>query len=54
MAIAGGAILPPVMGLVADLTSVTAGFIVPLAALGFIAFLSFRVSNDNEKQKARI
>jgi fucose permease len=54
MAIAGGAILPLVMGLVADLTSVTAGFIVPLAALGFVAFLSFRVSNDKEQQKARI
>lgn len=53
MAIAGGAILPPVMGLVADLTSVTAGFIVPLAALGFVTFLSFRVSNDKQ-QKARI
>jgi MFS transporter, FHS family, L-fucose permease len=54
MAIAGGAILPPVMGLVADLTSVTAGFIVPLAALGFVTFLSFRVSNDKEQQKASI
>jgi MFS transporter, FHS family, L-fucose permease len=52
MAIAGGAFLPPVMGQVADLTSTTAGFIVPLTALGFVTFLSFRVSNNKEQQIA--
>ncbi len=41
MAIVGGAIVPPVMGLVADMTkSVQAGFIVPLLALLFIAWTS--------------
>src|SRR5579884_192975 len=41
MAIVGGALLPPVMGLVADaLFSVRASFLVPLAALMYIASVS--------------
>ena len=41
MAIVGGAIVPPIMGLVADMTkSVQAGFIVPLLAVLFIAWTS--------------
>jgi fucose permease len=35
-AIVGGAILPPLMGLVADHSSVMIGFVVPLAAIGYI------------------
>jgi fucose permease len=38
MAIVGGAFLPPLMGLVADHTSVQWGFFVPLAALCYIAW----------------
>ncbi|MCX6271924.1 MAG: MFS transporter [Bacteroidetes bacterium] len=41
-AIVGGAILPPVMGAVADATSVTIGFVVPLVAVAYIALVSFR------------
>ncbi len=44
-AIAGGALIPPLMGLVADNSSIQAGFLVPLACLLFIswpAFASFR------------
>lgn len=39
-AIAGGAIVPPLMGLLADATSVRMGFIVPLIGMGFIAMLT--------------
>jgi fucose permease len=35
-AIVGGAILPPLMGVVADHSSVLIGFIVPLAAIGYV------------------
>ncbi|HPP90494.1 MFS transporter, partial [Tenuifilum sp.] len=39
-AIAGGAFIPPLMGLLADATSVRLGFIVPLAGIAFIALLT--------------
>ena len=39
-AIAGGAILPPVMGMVADRFGVVAGFAVPLVVLGYILWLA--------------
>jgi fucose permease len=35
-AIVGGAILPPLMGVVADHSSVLIGFLVPLAAIGYV------------------
>lgn len=38
--IAGGAFIPPLMGLLADATSVRFGFIVPLIGIGFIALLA--------------
>ncbi len=41
-AIAGGAFIPPIMGAVADSTSVVMGFVVPLVGLVYLAFLSFR------------
>lgn len=40
-AIFGGAILPPLMGYVADLTSTTVAFIVPIACIMFILAVSF-------------
>lgn len=40
-AIAGGAFIPPLMGLMADSFSVRAGFVIPLIGLLFIAVLSF-------------
>ncbi len=40
MAIAGGAILPLVMGLVSDKFSVTAGFLVPAAAMLYVGWLA--------------
>lgn len=40
-AISGGAIVPFIMGNVADLTSISTGFLVPLICLVYIAFTSF-------------
>lgn len=40
-AIVGGAILPPIMGKVADLTSITMAFIVPLLAVVYILYVGF-------------
>jgi fucose permease len=45
-AIVGGAILPPIMGFVADQTSVLLGFIVPLAAVLYILFTTLKVSRN--------
>jgi fucose permease len=41
-AIVGGALIPPIMGIVADLTSVVFGFIVPLLALLYVTFTSIK------------
>jgi fucose permease len=41
-AIVGGAILPPVMGLVADSTSVLTGLIVPMLAIVYVLYVSLR------------
>jgi len=40
-AIVGGALIPPLMGLLADLTSTLAAFIIPLACILFILSISF-------------
>jgi fucose permease len=40
-AIVGGAFLPPLMGMVADRTSVQLGFLVPIAALAYITWVAF-------------
>lgn len=42
-AIVGGAFLPPLMGLVADASSTSIALVVPLAAVLYIAYLSFSV-----------
>ncbi len=47
-AIVGGAILPPLMGFISDLTSTTFGFIVPLLAILYILWLSI----ENKKLEA--
>ncbi len=41
-AIAGGAIFPPIMGLIADKTSVLTGFVVPAIGLLFVIYLAFK------------
>jgi len=40
-AIVGGAILPPLMGLVSDRSSVLIGFLVPMAAVAYITWTAF-------------
>jgi fucose permease len=40
-AIVGGAFLPPLMGMVADRTSVQLGFLVPIAAVIYITWVAF-------------
>jgi len=41
-AIAGGAFIPPIMGLVADKVSVLAGFVVPTIGLLYVIILAFK------------
>jgi fucose permease len=40
-AIVGGAILPPLMGLVSDRSSVLIGFLVPMAAILYVTWTAF-------------
>jgi fucose permease len=47
-AIVGGAILPPIMGFVADHSSMQLGFLVPLAAIVYVAVLALA----NQKNRA--
>ena len=46
MAIVGGAFIPPLMGLLADSTSVLLGFLVPLACLVYILFSTLVASKS--------
>ncbi len=41
-AIVGGALIPPIMGILIDLTSITFAFIVPLIAILYILFLALK------------
>jgi len=41
-AIVGGAFIPPIMGWIADITSITIGFVVPLLAVIYILFVSIK------------
>ena len=43
-AIVGGALLPLIMGKLADMGGITIGLLVPLAAIIYIMYLSFRIS----------
>lgn len=42
-AIVGGAIMPPIMGKIADLSNMSIGFLVPLVGILYIAFIAFRI-----------
>jgi len=46
-AIVGGAIMPPIMGKIADISNMSIGFFVPLAGILYIAFLAFKVSKTS-------
>ena len=45
-AIVGGAIIPPIMGKIADMSNMTIGFFVPLTGILYIAFVAFRTLRD--------
>jgi MFS transporter, FHS family, L-fucose permease len=49
--IAGGALIPPVMGMVADVTSVQSAFIVPVLCISYILFVAIinnkKIQNEN-------
>ncbi|WP_372934365.1 MFS transporter [Mariniphaga sediminis] len=47
--IVGGTFIPMIMGAVADITSITFAFVVPLVCLGYITFLG--IINYNKKHK---
>jgi len=47
--IAGGAFIPPLMGLVADNTTITLSFIVPLLCISYLIFVA--IINDRKKYK---
>jgi MFS transporter, FHS family, L-fucose permease len=54
MAIAGGAVLPPIMGLLADdLASVRAAFLVPLAAILYISWAALWVTSRELSNERR-
>ena len=46
-AIVGGAIMPPIMGKIADISNMSIGFLVPLTGILYIAFLAFKVSKTS-------
>jgi FHS family L-fucose permease-like MFS transporter len=50
MAILGGAILPPLQGLVADATSLQVSFIVPLVAYAYVAFYGLKGHRIGRKE----
>lgn len=50
MAVAGGAFCPPIMGLIADHSSMAKGFIIPLGCFAFIAWYAFRGVGKSAKQ----
>ncbi len=52
-AIVGGACLPPLMGLVADHSTVQIGFLVPLAAILYISALALRTPKPREAYAAQ-
>jgi FHS family L-fucose permease-like MFS transporter len=49
-AIVGGAVLPPLMGKLADMTNTGTGFLVPLAAIVYILYVSLVVPGKLAKK----
>jgi FHS family L-fucose permease-like MFS transporter len=44
--IAGGALIPPLMGLVVDSTSIQTGFVVPILCVAYLLFVAI-INNSN-------
>jgi MFS transporter, FHS family, L-fucose permease len=53
MAIMGGAILPKVMGYVADRFDMSRGFIVPMVCFGFVALYGFNWPNLSKSRNSQ-
>jgi len=49
MSIVGGAILPPIMGYIADMSSIQTGYIVPMICFGVVFFFGFRGHRISKK-----
>ncbi len=54
MAVAGGAFCPPVMGLIADNSSMAAGFIIPLLCFAFIGWYAIWGVSKTARSSSRI
>ena len=52
MAIMGGAILPKLMGYIADQTDMSRGFVVPLVCFAFVSYYGFNWSKFSKAQSA--
>lgn len=52
--IVGGTFIPMIMGVVADITSITIAFIVPLACLSYITFLGIMNFNRNKELRENV
>ena len=53
MAIMGGAILPKLMGYIADQSDISRGFIVPMLCFVFVAFYGFSWSRLSQTKDMR-
>jgi FHS family L-fucose permease-like MFS transporter len=52
MAVAGGAFCPPIMGLIADNSTMALAFIIPLFCFAFIAWYAIKVAASGVKIKS--
>jgi len=50
MMILGGAIIPPLQGLLADKTSIHASYIIPVVCFAYLAFFAWKVKAELQKQ----
>jgi fucose permease len=52
--IAGGALIPPLMGLIADNTSVITAFVVPLLCISYLIFVAVVNNIKNKTEYERV
>jgi FHS family L-fucose permease-like MFS transporter len=50
MAIVGGAILPKLMGHIADVTDMSRSFVVPMVCFAFVAYYGFKWPKFNARE----
>jgi fucose permease len=54
MAVSGGAIIPPVVGIIADMINITAGMYVFVFCSLYLIWVSFYTSNKNKKENVHV